>query len=41
MECKCEKFNRLSINDIYLHEIYMPYIWLLKLTRTTLVLVGS
>jgi hypothetical protein len=31
--------NRIivSVNDLNLHEIYMPYIWLLALTSTTLV----
>jgi hypothetical protein len=33
---KCEKFGR--VNDLHLHWIYTPYIWLLTLTGITLVL---
>ncbi len=36
-KCKCKKFGHVSVNDLHLHEIYTPYIWLLTLTRTTLV----
>jgi hypothetical protein len=31
------KFGRVSANDLHLHWIYTPNIWLLTLTRTTLV----
>jgi hypothetical protein len=30
------KFGRVIVNDLHLHWIYTPYIWLMTLTRTTL-----
>jgi hypothetical protein len=35
-KCKCKKFECDSVNNLHLHWIYMPYIWLLTLTCTTL-----
>jgi hypothetical protein len=36
-KCKCKKFGHVSVNDLHLHCIYTPYIWLLTCTCTTLV----
>ncbi len=36
-KCKCKKIGCVSVNDLHLHWICTPYIWLLTLTRTTLV----
>jgi hypothetical protein len=30
------KFGHVNVNDLHLHQIYTPYIWLLTLTRKTL-----
>jgi hypothetical protein len=39
---KCKKIqlhiDSVSVNDLHLHKLYMPYIWLYTLTHTTLVL---
>ncbi len=33
-QCKSKKFGRISVNHLHLHEIYMPFIWLLTLNTT-------
>jgi hypothetical protein len=38
--CKCKRFICVNVNDLHLHEIYMPYIWLLTLTHATLVITN-
>ncbi len=40
-KCKCKMFIRVNVNDLHLHEIYMPYIQLLTLTHTTLVITNG
>jgi hypothetical protein len=34
---KCKKIECVTVNDLHLHEVYTPYIWLLTLTCTSLV----
>jgi len=34
------KFGRVNVNDLHLHWIYRSYIWVLTLTRTTLVQIN-
>lgn len=36
-KCKCKKLKYVNRNDLFLHNIYTPYIRLLTLTYTTLV----
>jgi hypothetical protein len=40
-KCKCKKFKHVSVNDLHIHEIYMPYIQLFKLIRTKFALTPS
>jgi len=31
-KCKCKKIGCVTVNDLHLHKIYTPYIWLLTIS---------